>query len=337
MITLRPLAALLLAAPVFAAGPYHALTSIPITAAGGWDYLSIDPVAHRLYVAQATEVVVIDTEQDAIVGTIPGTTGVHGVAIDHAAGRLFVSAGKLNEVQVVDAKSLAVLSTVPAGKNPDAILYESGTGEVYAFNGRDKSATVFSAASGQVVATIPLPGKPEFAVADPAAGRVYDCIEDKSEIVAIDAKTHAVVATWPIAPGEGPSGLAFDAAHHRLFIATDEMMVIMDSASGQVVATVPVGGGVDAAAFDPGTGFAFTSNGASGTVSVVHEDQPDHFTLVQTLATAKSARTMQVDPSSHKLYLAAAQFEPLPANAPEHTRAKMIPGSLKILVFAQGR
>jgi DNA-binding beta-propeller fold protein YncE len=186
------------------------------------------------------------------------------------------------------------------------------------------------------VTTIPLPGKPEFAQADPAAGRVYDNLEDKSVVVAIDTRTHAVVAQWPVAPGEGPSGLALDAAHHRLFVGCDSVMVVLDSATGKVVGSVPVGEGVDAAAFDPGTGFAFTSNGESGTVTVVHEDSPDQFTVVQTLPTEKSARTMQVDPASHKIYLASAKFEAPaapPAGGGRPPRPKMIPGSFKILVY----
>lgn len=326
---------LLVAASSFAAGPYRALKSIPLPTAGGWDYLSVDPLAHRLYVAHGNEIAVIDTTKDEVVGTIADTPGSHGVAI--APDRLFVSAGRANQVKIVDPATLKTLSAVATGKNPDAILYESATHEVYAFNGRDQSATVIAADTGAVVATIALGGKPEFAQADPAAGLVYDCIEDKSEIAAIDAKTHAVVARWPIAPGEGPSGLAIDPVHHRLFAATDEMMVILDSQSGKVVGTVPAGGGVDAAAFDPGTGLAFVSCGASGTVQIVHEDDADHFTLVQTLPTAKSARTMQVDPSSHKIYLAAADFEPIPAGSPPKTRAKMVAGSLRILVFGLDR
>ena len=323
-------------AGAFAAGPYQPLREIPISSEGGWDYLTVDPVSHRLFVAHGGEVVVIDTVKDAVVGTIADTPGVHGVAVASDLGKLFVSAGRANQIKVVDAASLKTVGTIPTGKNPDAILYEPVTREVYAFNGRDKSVTVASAETGSVVATIEVEGKPEFAQADGASGRVFDCIEDKNEVVAIDAKTHAVVAHWGIAPGEGPTGLAIDVLHHRLFVGTDELMVILDSQTGAVVATVPVGDGVDASAFDPGTGYAFTSNGKSGTVSVVHEDDPSHFSLVQTLTTAPSARTMQVDPVSHKLYLATARFEPVPAGSPKGTRPKMIPGSFKILVYALG-
>lgn len=336
-LTSLALTSLALALPASAlASSYQPQKEIPIASEGGWDYLTVDPGSHRLFVAHGGEVVVIDTVTDAVIGTIADTPGVHGVAVAPDLGKLFVSAGRANAVKVVDSASLKTVSTIPTGKNPDAILYEPATREVYAFNGRDKSVTVASAETGAVVATIPVDGKPEFAQADPAAGRVYDCIEDKNEVVAIDATTHAVVAHWPIAPAEGPTGLAIDTAHHRLFVGTDELLVILDSQTGAVVATVPVGDGVDAAAFDPGTATAFTSNGKSGTVSVVHEDDPGHFSLVQTLPTAVSARTMQVDPVSHKLYLATARFDPVPEGSPKGTRPKMIPGSFKILVYGLG-
>jgi DNA-binding beta-propeller fold protein YncE len=328
---------LFLAAPAaLADGPYHYIKEIPVGTDGGWDYLSIDPAAHRLYVAHGNQVVVIDTATDTVSGTIADTPGVHGLAVAPQLNRGFVSDGRANKVSIVDLASLKPVGEAATGTNPDCIIFEPGRNEVYAFNGRSQSATVIGADSGKVVTTIPLPGKPEFAQADPAAGRVYDNLEDKSVVVAIDTRTHAVVAQWPVAPGEGPSGLALDAAHHRLFVGCDSVMVVLDSATGKVVGSVPVGEGVDAAAFDPGTGFAFTSNGESGTVTVVHEDSPDQFTVVQTLPTEKSARTMQVDPASHKIYLASAKFEAPaapPAGGGRPPRPKMIPGSFKILVY----
>jgi DNA-binding beta-propeller fold protein YncE len=317
-------------------GPYHFLKDIPIATDGGWDYLSIDAGAHRLYVAHATEVVVIDTTTDQVVGTIADTPGVHGVAFAPKLGRGFVSDGKANKVSIVDLATLKTTGQVAAGTNPDCILFEAGQNEVYAFNGRSQSATVFAADTGQVTATIPLGGKPEFGQADPASGLVYDNLEDKSEVIAIDTKTHSVVSHWPIAPGEGPSALALDSAHHRLFVGCDHLMVILDSAKGTVVATEPVGDGVDAAAFDPGTGYAFVSAGGdSGSVTVVHEDSPNQFTVVQTLATEPRARTMQVDPISHKIYLASGKFEApaAPSAAEPRPRPRMIPGSFKILVY----
>ncbi|HEY1490732.1 MAG TPA: YncE family protein, partial [Verrucomicrobiae bacterium] len=206
---------------------------------------------------------------------------------------------------------------------------EPGQNEVYAFNGRSQSVTVISAASGKVDCTIPLGGKPEFARADPEAGRVYDNLEDKSEVVAIDAKTHSVVNRWPIAPGEAASGMAMDVKNHRLFLGCDNHLIVMlDSESGKVLASVPIGEGVDGAAFDPETKLAFASCG-DGTVTIAREDG-DKLTVVQTLPTEKSARTMTIDPATHKIYLPAAKFE---APEPGQRRGKMVPGSFKILVY----
>jgi YVTN family beta-propeller protein len=217
------------------------------------------------------------------------------------------------------------------GTNPDAILFEPGQNEVYAFNGRGQSATVIDVKSAKVVATIPLGGKPEFAQADPAAGRVYNNIEDKNEVAVIDTKLHQVVANWPIAPGEEASGMAMDLKNHRLFLGCggSKTMMMMDSASGKVITSVPIGQGVDANAFDPETQLAFASCG-DGTVTIAHEDTPDKLTVVQTLETQRGSRTMALDPKTHKIYLAAAKFE---APAEGQRRGKMVPDSFKILVY----
>jgi YVTN family beta-propeller protein len=315
-----------------AAEPYQFLREIPIGGEGGWDYLSVDAVNHRLYVSHATKVVVIDTRTDAIVGEIADTPGVHGVAVAPQLGRAFVSNGREDKVSIVDLATLKTLERVPTEKNPDAILFVPGTDEVYAFNGRSQSVTVIAAVSGKVVATVPLGGKPEFAQADIEAGRVYNNIEDKNEVAVLDAKTHAVVARWPIAPGEEASGMDIDLVHHRLFLGcSNSKLVVLDSADGHLVASLPAGSGIDAAAFDPGTQLAFTSNGRDGTVTIVHEDTPDKYTVVQTLKTERSARTMIVDPVSHKIYLASAKFEAAPEGSTK--RPPMIPGSFKVLVY----
>jgi DNA-binding beta-propeller fold protein YncE len=211
------------------------------------------------------------------------------------------------------------------------MLYEPGRKEAYLFNGRSQSATVVDVKGAKAVATIPLNGKPEFAQADPAAGRVYDNIEDKNEVAVIDTKSHTVVTNWPIAPGEEPSGMAIDLKNHRLFLGCggSKTMVMMDSTSGKVIASVPIGQGVDANAFDPGTQFAFASCG-DGTTTIAHEDTPDKLTVVQTLETQRGSRTMTLDPKTHKIYLAAAKFE---APAEGQRRGKMVPDSFKILVY----
>jgi DNA-binding beta-propeller fold protein YncE len=323
-------------APVCRAdGPYHFLKEIPVGGEGGWDYLSVDPAARRLYVSHGSTVVVIDMDQDAVVGEIADTPGVHGLAVASELRRGYTSNGRENKAGIVDLETLKTLSKVDTGQNPDGMLYEPGKHEVYMFNGRGRSASVFDAQSGAIVTTIALAGKPEFAAADPQAGRVYNNIEDKSEVAVIDTTTHRVTATWPIAPGEEASGMAIDVAHHRLFLGChNKLMVMMDSTSGKVVATVPIGQGVDANAFDPQTQFAFASCG-DGTVTVAKEESPDKLTVVQTLTTQRGARTMTLDPKTHNIYLATAEFEaqPEPAAGAPRQRPKMVPGSFKVLVY----
>ncbi len=316
------------------AGPYHFIREIPIGGEGGWDYLSVDSAARRLYVAHATQVVVIDLDRNAVAGAIGPTPGVHGVALAPELGRAFTSNGQESRCSVVDLSTLKTVFRIKTGTGPDAIVYEPGRREIYTFNGRAASASVINAQTNGVVATVLLPGKPEFAVADPAAGRVYNNIEDKDEVVAIDSMSHQIAATWPVAPGEGPSGLAIDPAHHRLFIGCqNERMVMMDSASGQVLATVPIGRGVDANAFDPGTGLAFASCG-DGTVTIAREDAPGHLTVVQTLRTEPGARTMALDPTTHRIYLATARFGPAPeTESGERRRPPIVPGTFKVLVY----
>jgi DNA-binding beta-propeller fold protein YncE len=314
--------------------PYRKLTEIAIGGEGGWDYLSVDAAARRLYVSHATKVVAIDIDKDVVAGEVTPTPGVHGFAVAPDLGRGFASNGRDNSAAIVDLKTLKILSTVPTGENPDCILYEPGHKEVYAFNGRGHSATVFDARTGEVRSTIPLPGKPEFAVVDVKAGRIYNNIEDTSQVVAIDTATHAVVATWPIAPGEEASGLAIDLAHHRLFIvAGNEMMVMMDSTSGKVLSTLSIGPGVDAAAYDPGTGLVFASS-SDGTLTVATVNASGRLELVQKLATPPRSRTMTLDPKTHRLYISAADFGPAPpATEGRPSRPQMVPDSFKVVAY----
>jgi DNA-binding beta-propeller fold protein YncE len=287
-------------------GPYKLLKEIPIGGATSWDYLLVDSDAQRLYVSHGTEVVVIDLSKDEVVGKIANTMGVHGFAIAPSLQKGFSSNGRENKVSVVDLKTLETTSKVDTGANPDCIIYEPKHNEVYAFNGRGQSATVIAADSLKVVATIPLGGKPEYAVCDPEAGRIFNNLEDKSTIAVIDTAKHEVVNTWLLAPGKSPTGLGFDLKNHRLFMSCDNnLMVMMDSTSGKVVTTVPIGGGADGCWFDPGTQYAFSSNGGDGNVTIAHEDAPDKLTVVQTLPTLPRSRTMTVDPKTHKIYLPA--------------------------------
>jgi DNA-binding beta-propeller fold protein YncE len=313
-----------------AGGPYHFIKEIPIGGEGGWDYLSVDSAGQRLYVSHGNNVVVIDLAKDQVVGEITNTPGVHGVAVAPDLGLGITSNGRENKAGIVDLKTLQTLSKVDTDQGPDGMLYNSGRKEAYLFCGHGRSATVVDMKVGKVVATIPLGGRPEFAAVDTQAGRIYDNLEDKSQVAVIDAKTHTVVTNWPIAPGEEASGMAIDLKHHRLFLGChNNMMLMMDSTSGKVVATVPIGQGVDANAFDPGTGLAFASCG-DGTTTIAKEETPDKLTVVQTLETQRGSRTMALDTKTHKIYLAAAKFE---APAEGQRRGRTVPDSFKILMY----
>jgi DNA-binding beta-propeller fold protein YncE len=324
-----------------AAGPYQALKTIPVGGPGGWDYAATDEVGRRVYVTHGTKVIVIDIDKDEVVGEITDTPGVHGFAIAPDLGLGFSSNGQESKASIVDLKTLKTTAKVDTGQNPDGILYVPGVQEVYTFN-RSRtapSATVFEAKTGKVITTITLPGTPEFAVVDTKAGRIYNNIDSKNEVVAIDIKTHQIVAEWPTAPGEGGSGMAIDLATHRLFIGCDNLMVMMDSTTGKVVGTVPIGAGVDANRFDPGTKLAFASCGGSGSVTIAREESPDKLVVVQTLETARGARTMTLDPKTHKIYLAAVDYEAAPAQPPagnppgKAARPQAVPNSFKVLVY----
>ena len=286
--------------------PYHFIKEIPVGGKAQWDYLTVDSEAHRLYLSHGVKVEVIDLDKGTVIGAIENTPGVHGIALAPKLGRAFTSNGQENKASIIDLKTLKTISKVTTGANPDSILYEPVQNEVYTFNGKGKSATVFDPQSGKVLATIDVGGKPESAVADGQAGRAYVNIEDKSEVAVIDLKTHKVVSHWPIPPGEAPTGMAIDLEHHRLFLGCDnKKMLMMDSTTGKVLATVPIGAGVDANAFDPGTQLAFSSNGEDGTTTIARSVAPDKLTVVQSLKTVVGARTMALDPQTHYIYLPA--------------------------------
>src|SRR6266478_7354102 len=317
---------------------YKFFKSIPIGGEGGWDYLSVDAKARKLYVTHASKIVIVDLTQDKVIGEIEDTPGVHGFAVAPELGHGFSSNGAESRVSVVDLKTLKTIAKIQTGENPDAILYEPTRSEVYAFNGRGKSATVIDAKSNQVVGTVPLSGKPEFAAADGLSGRVFCNIEDKNEVAVIDMKTHAVTATWPLAPGQEPTGMAFDAVHHRLFVGCgNKLMAMLDTDTGQVVAKVPIGAGVDACAFDETTQLAFASCG-DGTITIAKEEGPNKLTVVQTLTTERGARTMALDPGTHRIYTCTAQIAPDTGPSPspgERRRPNYVPGTFHVLVYGR--
>jgi DNA-binding beta-propeller fold protein YncE len=302
---------------------------------GGWDYLTVDSAARRLYVTRGTRVLVFDADTLAPAGEIPNTNGVHGVALDPELNRGFTSNGRASTVTIFDLKTLKTLDEVKVtGENPDAILYDPPSKLVFAFNGRTANATVLDPATGKVTATLPLGGKPEFATSD-LEGHVFVNIEDKSEVVLIDSRKPAVLAHWPLAPCEEPSGMAIDRKHKRLFVGCgNRMMADVDAATGKVVSTVPIGEGVDGNGFDPGTQLAFSSNG-DGTLTVAKEDSPDKLTVLENVATAPRARTMAVDEKTHRVYVVTAEFGAAPAATAEqpHPRPPMVPDTFTILVL----
>jgi YVTN family beta-propeller protein len=326
------------AAAAAAAGgkPYAVVRHLPLGGEGGWDYPSVDPKTHLLYLSRADHVSVVDTRGGKEIARIGDTPGVHGIALAPELGRGFISAGKADQVKVFDLKTRAVLATVPTGAGPDAILYDPASRRVFAFNGHGQSVTVIDAKSAAVVATLPLGGKPEFARAD-GRGMVYANIEDTAELVAIDAKAATLKARWPLPQCEEPSGLALDAAHRRSFSTCgNQTLAILDIDSGRAVANLPIGSGVDGAEFDPARQSVFSANG-EGTLSVVLERGPDDFVVQQTLQTRRGARTIALDAATHKLYLPTAEFGPAPepsADTP-HPRPKVLSGTFEVLVVAQ--
>ncbi len=315
--------------------PYHIAAQWKIGGDGGWDYLAVDPVSKLLYVTRGAHVLVIDTATGTVKTDITGLKGTHGVAFDTAGKFGYISDGAANEVVVFDRKTNAIVDRIPAGTNPDGIVFEPVTQTVWAFNGRSKNATVIDSDTHKVIATVALPGKPEFPVAD-GRGSIYDNIEDLSQIVHIDAKSHAVLAAWPIAPCEGPSGLALDKAHARLFAVCDGKMAVVDTGTGKLIASPAIGDGPDAAAFDARHQLAFSSNG-EGTLTIVHEDSPDSYAVLQTLPTKRGARTMALDEATGKIYVVTADFGPRPAATAEqpHPRPSILPGSFVVMVIGR--
>jgi DNA-binding beta-propeller fold protein YncE len=328
MVTLRRFACLLvglfalLAAWSGSAGAadpaYHVLKKIKVGGDGGWDYITFDPEARRLYISRATRVQVLDVDKGEIVGEVPNTPGIHGIALVPKLGRGFTSNGQDATATIFDLQTLKELDRVKVGMRPDAILYDPSSGRVFTFNAGSKDATAIDAESGKVAGSFKLGGKPESAVAD-EQGQIYVNLEDKDEIVAFDAKELTEKGRWPIAPGKEPVGLSMDRKNRRLFCSChNEKMVVMDADSGKVIATPPIGKGTDYCVFDPGTNLAFSSNG-DGTLTVVQEEPAGEYRVVANVKTEVGARTMALDPKNHKIYLVTAKFKP--AQAGQRRRA----------------
>ena len=322
---------LLAASAAPGASGYKVIKTVPISGEGGWDYIYVDSDARRIYVSHSTQVVVLDADSYEVVGNIPDTQGVHGIAVASDLGRGFTSNGRSNDVTIFDLKTLKTIGTVKTDVNPDAIIYDSVSKRVFTFNGRGKNTTAINAVDGTVAGTLALGGKPEFAVAD-GKGNIFVNNEDTSELIQIDSQKITETHRWPLAPCKSPSGLAMDLKSRRLFAVCDEkVMAVMNADTGKVVATPTIGEGVDASAFEPATQLVFASNG-EGTLTVVHEDSPDKYTVVENVPTKRSARTMGLDLKTHNIFLPAADYDP---PAPGERRGKMKPGSFVLLVLGK--
>ncbi|HYL75682.1 MAG TPA: YncE family protein [Bryobacteraceae bacterium] len=331
----RTILALIVLSVAFAQSGYHQLRKITIGDEGGWDYLIAD--AGRVYVSHGNEVAVVDTVKGEVAGKITGLHAIHGIALAPEFNRGFISNGGSNGVTIFDLKTLAKIGEdVPTGKNPDAIMYDATTKRVFAFNGRSNDATAINAKDGTVAGTIPVDGKPEFAAAD-GKGHVFVNIEDKSAVYDIDAKALTVAHKWPQAPCEEASGMAMDLKTRRIFSGcSNKMMSVINADTGKVVATPAICSGIDASGFDPASGYIFHSCG-DGTLTIIHEDSPDKYSLVENVKTQRGARTMALDTKTHNVYLSIAEFEPAPPPAADgkRVRPKMVPGTFGLLEFGK--
>jgi DNA-binding beta-propeller fold protein YncE len=315
---------------------YHQLRKAALGGDGGWDLLTVDSQAHRLYIPRSSHILVVDTDSCKVIGDIPNTPGVHGVAVVPDLGRGFSSNGGDTTATIFDLKELKPVGKVRTGIRPDAIVYDPASRRVFAMNAGSDDATAIDAAHGTVAGTVALPGRPELAVVD-GKGRLFVNLEDSAAVAVVDTRSLKTIAHWSLAPGTGPTGLALDREHQLLFAACDnQLMVVMSAADGHVVTTLPIGKGVDGAAFDPGKGLAFSSNG-EGNLTVVKEDAPDRFRVLETVPTQAGARTLALDERTHRVFLVSADFGPAPEPTPEHPhpRRPIIPGSFVLLVMGE--
>ncbi len=313
---------------------YNLANKVKLGGSGGWDYLEVDPATHRLFITRATHVIVVDPAQGKIIGDIPNTQGVHGIAIADEFNKGYTTNGRTSDSTAFDLTSLATLGTVKTDKDTDGTIYDPFSKRVFTFNGDANTATAIDAATAKAVGTFPLGGGPEFAASD-RKGNIFVNLEDKSALVKFDAKTLKIEDTWPLAPCQSPSGLAIDAEHEILIVGChNQLMAFIDGNSGKVLGTVPIGQGVDANRFDPATGYAFASCG-DGTLTIAHEDSPTSFSAVETIQTQRGARTMAIDYATHDVYLVTADLGPAPAPNKDnpHPRPAILPDTFTLLIY----
>ena len=321
---------------VSAQSGYQVVKIFHIASMGGWDYPSVDANTNKLYLSHGGQVNILDKTTGDSIGLIPNTTGVHGIAFVPSMGKGYTSNGRTNNVTVFDLKTGATLSQIAVGKNPDWIMYDAFSKKIVTSNHSGGDLSLIDVNTDQVVATIAVGGTKLETVVSDGAGKLFVNLEDKNQIAEVDIAKSAVTNIWELSPSESPTGLAIDIKTKRLFSTCNKTLVVMDATNGKIVATVPIGEGCDGAAFDPASKLIFTSNG-SGTVSVVKEVSANEFKLVETVETKRGARTISLDTKTHMVYLPTADYEPLAANAPKGTRAKMISGSFQVLVLAPSK
>jgi DNA-binding beta-propeller fold protein YncE len=325
-----------LAAPLYAqpAVNYHLIKKTVIGGEGGWDYLLADANGGRLYVSHGTQVEVLDLKSHAKLGVITPTPGIHGMAIVPGTTVGYTTNGRPNTATMFDTKTFAATKEIPTGKKPDAIMYDAFSKRVFIFNNEGNSATVLEAATGNVVGTVELGGAPEAAVTDDH-GLIFVNLEDKNEVAVFDAHTLVVKHKWSLGTGEEPTVLAFDKVHHRLFSTChNKQMIVLDSQLGKVLATVPIGSGVDGAVFDTSTNSAISSNG-EGSLTVVQEVKPGQFEAVQTVITQRGARTITIDPNSHHIFVITAEYgtAPEPTTENPRPRAPVLPDTFVVMEY----
>jgi YVTN family beta-propeller protein len=324
---------LMIAAAARQAVSYHVAHTFTLGGDGSWDYLALDTVDHRLFIGREDRFMVVDPATGELTGEIPGMHRAHGVAFAYDVGHGFATSGADSTVTMFDLKTLKVLGTTVAAVDDDALLYDPATRRVYTFNGDAHSASVIDPVTGKRIGTIDLGAKPESGVST-GDGKLYVNLEEEGAVAEIDAAAMKVTRRWSLAPCGSPTGMAYDAVHRRLFSACrSQVMAVSDPDAGRLVTTVPIGAAVDGAAFDPATQLAFAPNG-DGTLTVIHEDTPDRYSVVQTLTTMPGARTMTLDYATHTVYTASAEYEPVPAGAQANRRRPpLVPGTFAVLVI----
>ncbi len=310
----------------------HIINTFHIASAGGWDYLAVGPVNNWLYVSHGSQVNILNKKTGDSAGVIEHTTGVHGIAFDVADKKGFTSNGRLNNVTVFDLYTNKILVQIATGQNPDAIMYEPFSKKIITCNGRSKNLSIIDPVNNMLLDSVDVGGKPETAVSD-GMGKLFVNVEDKNEIVVVDTKNFKVLDHWSIAPGEGPTGLAYDAKTKRLFAGCEKLLMIIDANNGKVVDKITIGDGCDGVAFDAATKNIYTSNGSDGNMTVIHEEYADKFTVLENVVTKRAARTITLDEATHLIYLPTAEFETQDPN--QKGRPKMKPGTFQVLVIGK--